>query len=49
VSLIALFAPVLVAVGLLLIALGTVLGVRRLRRRRRPVAAWPAAQGPGIP
>ena len=36
ISLIALFAPVLVVVGLLLIALGTVLGFRRLRRRRRP-------------
>jgi hypothetical protein len=35
-SLIALFAPVLVVVGLLLIALGMVLGFRRLRRRRRP-------------
>jgi hypothetical protein len=50
ISLIALFAPVLVVVGLLLIALGTVLGVRRLRRRRRrPVAAWPSAPGPGTP
>jgi hypothetical protein len=35
-SLIALFAPVLVVVGLLLIALGMVRGFRRLRRRRRP-------------
>jgi hypothetical protein len=33
-SLIALFAPVLVMVGLLLLAM--VLGLRRLRRRRRP-------------
>jgi Domain of unknown function (DUF4126) len=49
ISLIALFAPVLVVVGLLLIALGAVLGVRRLRRRRRPAAAWPAAPGSGIP
>jgi hypothetical protein len=49
ISLIAVFAPVLVMVGLLLIALGTVLGVRRLRRRRRPVAAWPAAPRSGIP
>jgi hypothetical protein len=39
VSLIALFAPVLVMVGLLLLALAMVLGFRRLRRRRRPVAA----------
>jgi hypothetical protein len=36
VSLIALFAPVLVVVGLLLLALAMVLGFRRLRRRRRP-------------
>jgi hypothetical protein len=36
VSLIALFAPVLVMVGLLLLALAMVLGFRRLRRRRRP-------------
>jgi Domain of unknown function (DUF4126) len=49
ISLVALFAPVLVVVGLLLIALGAVLGVRRRRRRRRPVAAWPATPGPGIP
>jgi Domain of unknown function (DUF4126) len=35
-SLIALFAPVLVMVGLLLLALAMVLGFRRLRRRRRP-------------
>jgi hypothetical protein len=49
ISLIALFAPVLVVVGLLLIAVGTVLGVRRLRRRRRPVTAWPSAPGPGTP
>jgi hypothetical protein len=48
-SLIALFAPVLVVVGLLLIVLGMVLGVRRLRRRRRPVPAWPTAPGPGTP
>jgi Domain of unknown function (DUF4126) len=49
-SLVALFAPVLVVVGLLLIALGIVLGVRRLRRRRsRPVGAWPSAPGPGMP
>jgi Domain of unknown function (DUF4126) len=34
-SLIALFAPLLVIVGLLLLALGLVLGVRRWRRRRR--------------
>jgi hypothetical protein len=49
VSLIALFAPVLVVVGLLLLALAMVLGFRRRSRRRRPVAAWPAASGPGIP
>jgi hypothetical protein len=36
VSLIALFAPVLVMVGLLLLALAMVLGFRLLRRRRRP-------------
>jgi hypothetical protein len=35
-SLIALFAPVLVMVGLLLLLLAMVLGFRRLRRRRRP-------------
>jgi hypothetical protein len=35
-SLIALFAPVLVLVGLLLLVLAMVLGFRRLRRRRRP-------------
>src|SRR4029453_5617277 len=49
ISLIALFAPVLVVVGLLLIALGAVLGGRRARRRGRPAAAWPAAPGSGIP
>jgi Domain of unknown function (DUF4126) len=36
-SLIALFAPVLVMVGLLLLTLAMVLGFRRLRRRRPPV------------
>jgi Domain of unknown function (DUF4126) len=46
-TLIALFAPLLVVVGLLLIALGLVLGARRLRRRRqRPVPAWPAVGMP---
>jgi hypothetical protein len=46
-SLIALFAPLLVVLGLLLLVLGMVLGVRQLRRRRRrPAPAWPAA---GVP
>jgi Domain of unknown function (DUF4126) len=35
-SLVAVFAPVLVVLGLVLLGLGLYLGVRRVRRRRRP-------------